>query len=238
MNKDLLFLAKPILEGLRGYHHHEAFGLEKFPKSGPVIVAANHSLASYDISLLMTAIFDETGRIPRALIDHLFFKIPGLGELMQSLGSEEGTPQNALKLLSNGEVLVLAPGGMRESLRPMQDRYKILWDRRKGFIKMSIDSGAPIVLAACPKADDLYDVMPSYVTAWVYKRFKIPLPIAKGIGLSPLPKPVQLIHCVSEPIAPPVKSDDPEVFKDQITSFHREIVDRMTDLMAEALRKS
>jgi 1-acyl-sn-glycerol-3-phosphate acyltransferase len=235
LNTDFLIRLAPFIAGIRTYHQHSARGLETLPEGG-MILAANHSLASYDIALLMAAIYEQTNRIPRALIDRLFFKVPGLGPLMEALGSREGTQENAVSMLKNGEIIVVAPGGMREALRPSREKYKIIWGRRKGFVRLAVESGVPIVLAACPAADDIYDVAPSHVTAWAYKTLKVPLFFARGLGYSPIPKPTKLTHLVSEPLYPPNKSDDPEEMARRVTEFHKHIVDRMERLMKDAVQ--
>ena len=237
MNIENLIRLAPVIAGIRAYHHHSTVGMDQLPKSG-MILAANHSLASYDMALLMADIYEQTNRIPRALIDRLFFKVPGLGSLMESLGSREGTHENAVSMLKNGEILVVAPGGMREALRPSREKYKVMWGRRKGFARLAIETGCPIVLAACPSSDDLYYIAPSYVTVWAYKTLKIPLFFAKGIGFSPIPKPVKLTHYLSEPLYPPKKSEDAEEMAEITAEFHRRVVDRMERLMAEAAEKS
>lgn len=237
MNIENLIRLAPVIAGIRAYHHHSTVGMDQLPKSG-MILAANHSLASYDMALLMADIYEQTNRIPRALIDRLFFKVPGLGSLMESLGSREGTHENAVSMLKNGEILVVAPGGMREALRPSREKYKVMWGRRRGFARLAIETACPIVLAACPSSDDLYYIAPSYVTVWAYKTLKIPLFFAKGIGFSPIPKPVKLTHYLSEPLYPPKKSEDAEEMAEITAEFHRRVVDRMERLMAEAAEKS
>ena len=237
MNTDHLLRLAPVLAGIRLYHHHSVVGIEHLPEKGPVIIAANHSLASYDIALLMAGIYENINRIPRALVDHLFFKIPGLGSLMEALGSAEGNHDNAVKILEEGNMLVLAPGGMREALRPSREKYKVIWSRRKGFVRLAVETGTPIVLAACPAADDLYDVYPSHITAWAYRAFKIPLFFAKGIGASLLPKPIPLTHYLSEPLMPPKKAKTDEEFALQVDSFHAKVVARMEKLLTESAKK-
>jgi hypothetical protein len=237
LSRDALLKIAPIISGLRVYHRHSLEGKSSVPPKGPAIFAVNHSLASYDIALLMAAIYEEVNRVPRALIDRLFFKVPGLGSLMEALGSREGTHDNAVKLLQENELLILAPGGMRESLRPSTQRHQIIWGRRKGFVKLSIESGAPIILAACPAADHLYDIAPSHITAWAYQTFKIPIPFAKGAGLSPLPKPIALTHHLSEPLHPPPMPEDKAEFATVVDDFHRRVCERMNQLMTDAVEK-
>lgn len=228
----------PLVRALRLYHRHEVRGLEKVPRTGSLIIATNHSLATYDIALLMGAVYEETQRFPRSLIDHAFYKIPYLGELMEKTGSVAGTQENARKLLHEGELLYLAPGGMREALRPSNDRYRILWERRRGFARLSFETGAPIVLAACPRSDEIYDVLENPFTKLIYNTFRLPFFLAKGVGFSPLPKPVPLLHVISEPIYPPAPKGDEHARQRQLQRYHKKLVTRMATLMEQALAES
>ena len=233
MQEELQLKLLPVTLGLRLYHRHEVHGVDNIPKSGPVIVACSHSLATYDISLLMTAVFQKNKRFPRALIDRAFYKIPGLGELMERLGCIVGSQENAHSLLDNGEILYLAPGGMQESLRSKKDRYQVLWDKRRGFAKLAIETGSPVILAACPKADDIYTVYDNTATNWFYRKFKLPFFIARGLGPTALPKPVKLDHYLSKAFFPPKMKDDPVAFKRQVYNFHRKLVREMEQMITE-----
>jgi hypothetical protein len=123
---------------------------------------------------------------------------------------------------------------MRESLRPSTERYKIYWDKRMGFAKLAIKAQVPIILAACPKADDLYDVYPNILTKLAYQHFRIPLFFARGLGISPIPRPIKLVHYISRPIVPP-KFEGDEPPPELIKKFHARIVRRMKLLMAKAI---
>ena len=237
MNKDeAIQKIIPILQTIRAYHRHSVEGMDNLPLEGRTLVVVNHSLATYDILLLMTAIYAETGRLPRPLIDRLFFKVPYAGELAQFLGSKQGSQENAEELLNQDEIITVAPGGMREALRPSTERYQIRWDRRIGFCKLAMRTKSPIVLAACPKADDLYDVYPNPITKWFYQKHKVPVFIARGLGLSPIPRPIKLTHFISEPMIPPPLPDDPDEVTKVAVDFHKKVVDRMEALIADGIR--
>lgn len=235
MNLEYLNSVYPFLKSLREYHQHEVIGMNNIPKEGRILMAVNHSLATYDIALLNCAIYEEKGRIPRALADRLFFKIPLLGELTTQFGAVEGNQKNAETLLENEELVTVAPGGMREALRPSTERYQILWEKRTGFIKLALKTRTPIIIAACPKADDLYDVYSSPFTKWAYRNFKIPLFFARGIGPTPIPRPVKLIHFLSQAIVPPEPSKDPKEFSQQVHRLHKKVVRRAQLLIGEAI---
>lgn len=235
MNQEYLEYAHSFLSGLREYHRHEVVGMEHVPEKGPVIVAVNHSLATYDIALLLCAIYDQTGRIARPLADRWFFRLPYVSELMNKMGVVEGNHKSAEKLLKEGELLSVAPGGMREALRPSDQRYQILWEKRKGFAKLALRTGAPVILAMCPKADDVFDVFPNPLTKWAYQKFRVPLILARGFGPTPIPRPVKLIHFLSDPMKPPVLSTDPVEFEKQLNQFHAKLVKKAKQLIGEAI---
>lgn len=238
INTDIVDLVEPIAKSLRLYHRHEVRGLENIPKRGKAILAVNHSLATYDIALLVHAVYHHSGRLIRPLIDRLFYKIPFLGDFMGALGCSSGNKNNALKLIEDKQLILIAPGGMREALRPHNEKYQTKWGERKGFIRTSIETQTPIILGICPMADDLYKVYPWAVTKWMYKYLKLPVFVATGVGYSPIPKPVKLTHYLSKPIKPPRMAKDPEKLAAQIERFHKKVIGISEQLMIVAMEKN
>jgi hypothetical protein len=235
--EDALRKLQPVVESFQKYHQHEVEGLKELPQKGGMLFVVNHSLATYDIILLMLAIYKETERLPRPLIDRLFFKIPLVKELVAKLGAVEGSPDVAKGLLDADEIVTVAPGGMFEALRSYKERYQIRWNKRYGFARLAMKAGKPVILAACPKADDMYQVYPSHLTSWIYQTYKIPFFIARGIGPTPIPRPVKLVHYLSEPIHPPKMPKGAKAQEAAIQKFHGHLVDRMETLMAHAVQQ-
>ena len=222
--------AKKLGDALRTYHQYSVEGLQHIPKTGPVLVVAHHSLATYDIGLLSAAIRDAQGRAPITLVDRLIFKIPMLGEFLGSIGCVEAAPEEATRLLHEGNIVIVAPGGMREALRPSDARYTTSWQERYGFARLAIDTQVPVVCAACPSADDLYDVYPSFVTNFFLKRFHLPVPLLRGIGLTVLPRAQKLVHFIAAPMAPPAPLEG-EAFAAQSRTFAQAVAARMNTLL-------
>jgi len=235
MKQEYLDFIYPFLKSLREYHQHEVVGMENVPEKGRILMAVNHSLATYDIALLGCAIYEEKGRIARPLADRLFFRLPVIGDITSQFGAVEGNQRNAESLLEHEELVTVAPGGMREALRPSSERYQILWEKRVGFVKLALKTQTPIIVASCPKADDLYDVYSSPFTKWAYRNFKIPLFFARGVGFSPIPRPIKLIHFLSQAIVPPKASEDPKEFAQQADQLHRKVMKRARLLIGEAI---
>lgn len=237
INDTLMRTLIPFAEALAVYHQHKIVGLRNLPKQGPALIVSNHSLATYDIVLLMYEIFKETGRIARPLIDRLFFKIPGLGRIMDLTGSVQGGREEARALLERGDIVCVAPGGMREALRPSTERYQIIWDRRSGFIRVALETQTPIILAACPRADDLYEVLENPITKWAYKNFKIPIFLARGLGPTPLPRPIKLTHHLSKAIKPPKLAQTEEEIQQQVAELHKRVIQEMEQMIGKAIAR-
>lgn len=226
---------RPVVQALRAYHRHRAIGLEHIPRTGPGLIVLNHSLATYDGVLFCAAMHAVCGRWPASLGDDLIFRTPLIADFARRAGVRPANPGNGQALLEAGHLVVVAPGGMREALRPTDEAHTVRWGRRKGFVRLAIQAGAPLILVACPAADDLYTVYPSKLTARLYKRFKLPLPLARGLGPTPLPRPVRLTHLVGAPIVPPpLDAADPD---GQVDRLHGTVVRRMDGLMRAAARR-
>jgi hypothetical protein len=86
-----------------------------------------------------------------------------------------------------------------------------------------------MLFAACPAADEIYKVYPSRITDRIYDRFHIPLPLARGIGPTLLPRPVQLTAYLSPLLVPPAW--DPAHEDAQIEALQGEAQRRMAELL-------
>lgn len=223
-------IARRILEPLRAYHHHTVEGLENVPTEGPAIGLINHSLATYDAFLFGMSLYEHTGRLPRGLGDDNIFVIPGLARWAWDAGIRPASHAHGERILADGDLLWIAPGGTREALRPSSERYTVRWDRRKGWARLAVRTGAPIVLSACRAADDIYTVVDNPLTALAYQHLRWPVPVAYGIGPTPVPRPVRLTHVVAPPIQPP--AFEPVREDEQVADLHADVVRRMTALLA------
>lgn len=235
MDKKKIDQASSLVDWLAIYHRHRVIGEENIPSKGKCLIAVNHSLATYDILLLNNYIYKKSGRIPRPLMDRWFFKVKWIGDLMESMGAVEGNPESARDLLLSNEIVCVAPGGMRESIRPFTERYQVMWEKRKGFAKLAFETQSPVILAACPKADDIFNIFPSKLSLEIYHKFKLPFVIGHGLGPTPIPRPVELVHFLSDQIKPPKLAATEEGRSRQLQRFHKKLIQRMNLLMNEAI---
>ncbi len=220
---------RKVLWPLYRYHRFEILGLENIPRTGAALLVVHHTLATYDGFLLGDAIFDGTGRLPRGLGDDRIFQIPGLRELALGVGIVPASPEAGERLLREGHILGVAPGGMWESLRSREERRRSRWEGRQGFVRLALRAGVPMIFGACPAADEIFTVYPSRITDRVYETAHWPLPIFRGVGPTLLPRPVKVRAFLSEPLTPPPWEPDREA--EQVDALHQAAVERMGALL-------
>ena len=220
---------KKVLRPVRRYHDHQVDGLGFIPQQGPALLVIHHSLATYDGLLFALALHEHTGRVPVALGDDMIFRTPGLKDLAWKSGIRPASPKAGYDLLKEGRLLFVSPGGMWESLRSSEEARTLRWKNRKGFCRLALRAQVPIILIACPAADDIYQVKKSRITDVMYQQFKVPVPFARGRGRTPLPRRVQLTHYVAEPVVPP--PHDPAEEDAQIEALYARASAAMADLL-------
>lgn len=215
---DIRFIAKNIfLSGLlKLYFRYQVYGFENIPSKGPAIIVMNHGILPIDGFLLGIEILMRLSRLPRGLTDHIIFNVPFLREFFISVGIVDGNRENALKILNKGGLLMVMPGGAREGIKKPEDKYKLKWEGRTGFIQVAQMSGSPIILSFCYGIDEIYQ--------WIYQKAgkkteEIGVPLLMGLGI--LPIPVRLTQVISKPIFIKEKEDIDKVQKRLIQKMYR-----------------
>lgn len=144
---------------IAGYFHATLDGREHIPASGGALIVSNHTLFALDTAALAALIIRDLGRHPRFLADRVLWKIPGLGPAITALGALPGAPAAAIELLNAGELVIVYPGGVDDSLKLTRERYQLKWKSRAGFAKVAISAGVPIVPVVAYGIDEAYSVL-------------------------------------------------------------------------------
>ena len=85
--------------------------------------------------------------------------IPGIGRYFRSMGVLPAAPDAIATALAEGRDVALWPGGEVDSLRPWTERDQANLAGRKGFVKMAIRAGVPIVPIATVGGADAMPVL-------------------------------------------------------------------------------
>ncbi len=135
--------------------------------------------------------------------------------------------------------MVCYPGGAREVLKSEAEKYRCLWERSVGFVRLALASGAPIVPFAAAGVDDTYRVLGHLRGSGdlLMGDRKYDLPVVWGVG--PLPRPVPFWFRFGQPIHPPrgVRNVDRAAVLDlhaKVWAHTQSMVDALVEEWSEA----
>lgn len=140
----------PALRALSDvYFRGEVRGLENIPAEGPVLLVGNHSGGTLiaDTFVFAQAFYDHFGaeREFHQLAHDLVFAIPGIRATLQPYGTVPASPKNMREALAKDAALLVYPGGDHESYRASWRSSEIDFAGRKGFVRLALELGVPIV---------------------------------------------------------------------------------------------
>jgi 1-acyl-sn-glycerol-3-phosphate acyltransferase len=139
----------PLMRATFGnYFRGEVRGLENIPEDGPSLLVGNHSggLMIADTFVLANEFYEYFGPRRRfhQLAHNLAAQNPALG-LIRRWGTVVASHDNARKAFAKGAPVLVYPGGDFETFRPTWHGDKIEFGGRKGFVRLALNEGVPIV---------------------------------------------------------------------------------------------
>jgi 1-acyl-sn-glycerol-3-phosphate acyltransferase len=141
----------------RRYFRTEVHGIEHVP-AGRVLLVANHSgQVPIDASVLAATMFmdAEPPRVVRAMVEKWAVSLPFVSLFFSRVGQVVGVPENAARLLAQGEALLVFPEGARGISKTFDKRYK-LSEFGLGFMRLAIETDTPVVPVAVVGAEEQY----------------------------------------------------------------------------------
>ena len=141
----------------RKYFRTEVNGIRSVP-TGRVLFVANHSgQVPIDGALIAAALFmdSEPPRLVRAMVEKWALSLPFVSLFFARVGQVAGVPENATRLLAQGEALLVFPEGVRGISKTFDQRYK-LTEFGLGFMRLAIETDTPIVPVAVVGGEEQY----------------------------------------------------------------------------------
>lgn len=124
-------------------------GLEHIPADGPVLLVGNHSGGTIiaDTFAFAYAFYEHFGPERRfhQLAHDLAVGLPGISALIRRYGTVAASHRNAERALESGAAVLVYPGGDHETYRPSWRSGEIDFGDRRGFIRLALSQGVPIV---------------------------------------------------------------------------------------------
>ncbi len=139
----------PLMRLMSRYFDGEVRGLDNIPREGGALLVGNHSGGTItpDTTVLISAFYDAFGadrRLTLLALDALF-GIPRFNTLCRKLGLVPASGDNAARALEEGSPVLVYPGGADEAFRPWRERNRVDLRGRKGFVRLALSTGVPVV---------------------------------------------------------------------------------------------
>lgn len=213
----------PLFDARTGLYPARVAGWQHLPDPGALVIA-NHSGGTIipDVWGLMAAWYRHHGtdRPLHGLAHEMVFSTQSTGRFFAQRGILRATRTMARSILSDyrRDLLVL-PGGDLDTWRPFSERWNVDFHGRKGYAKVALETGAPVVPVAHAGAHHTLIVLddgrklaellrlPELFRAHI---FPVHLSFPYGLGIGPLPHlppPTALRYRIApsvqpEPLAP------------------------------------
>jgi 1-acyl-sn-glycerol-3-phosphate acyltransferase len=236
----------------RYYFRLELRGVDNVPATGPVLFVGNHNgaLLPADGFFAAVAVRDRFGpeRAMYALAHDFLFYDPTLRRYALGMGALRAGHESARRVFRRGGIVLVYPGSDVETFRPWRDRGKILLGGRKGFLRLAIGAGVPIVpvvsagtheqLVILSRGDWLARALQMH--RWARTDFfPVVLSVPWGLttGFLPyLPLPAQTTLSFGAPIAwdslTPKDAEDPHV----LDAAYRRVETAMQSMLDELMK--
>jgi 1-acyl-sn-glycerol-3-phosphate acyltransferase len=215
----------------------EMEGWEHLPKS-PVLLVGIHSGApfvwdAWTVGVQWWRRFGQQRPLHGTAHDALM-ALPGVGKFFRSMGVLPAAPDSIMSALAAGRDVALWPGGEVDALRPWYERDRAILAGRKGFVKMAIRAGVPIVpIATVGGADAMPVLLKGDRLARALRldrlvRLKVfPLALSLPWGVAPaflpqLPLPAKIRTALRPPV---LVGEDPDLVDDEdyLEAKYREV---------------
>lgn len=177
------------------------------------------------------------------LVASILFYLPGVREIFLLTGYRDVSRHTMEKALRQGNSVYLIVGGEAESLlsQPGTDKVVLAGKRRKGFVRMALSSGAPLVPCYMFRNTDTFNtsrfMMP--FRKWLSKRFQICLPIFWGRWFSPTPLNVRMTVAFGPPVPLPAgytiprHAHSPAVPHEVVDAYHEAYIAALHQLFEQ-----
>lgn len=196
LDQEFVDVVRPLFDFLyRKYFRVETSGIENIPETGRALLVSNHSgQIPWDGSMIASAVLNDhpSGRLIRALFASWFTQMPVLSAVLVKLGQTLANEENGIRLLEQGEIVLVFPEGIKGISKLYKDRYKLARFGRGGFVRMALKTSTPIIPVSVVGAEETYITFRQ--TRFISKLIGYPfLPISLRwpwlglLGLVPLP---------------------------------------------------
>ena len=231
------------------YFRAEVRGWENVPQS-PCLFVGNHNCGAVTNPEAWIFgshfVLQNRSHLPLKALSHdLILKIPGIRAIASRLGCIPAHLEIGVNALKSGHPVLVYPGGGWESCRPSQERDRIDFKGRSGFVRLARIAGAPIVPIVAAGAHDGWHVWTRgdrIARLLRLDRLRIDVfPIGMGLPFGlvigpifpflPLPRKI-ILH-----ILPPISVSESVKSEDDERRLAKHVVEKMQSSLDELVKE-
>lgn len=219
-------------------------GLEHVPP-GPCLYVGNHSggLATPDTFVLGVAAYRRHGisAMPYGLAHGVALQLEPLQRLIVPLGAVRASHDTASRVFAAGGKVLVYPGGDLDAFRSFRRRDEIEFGPRRGYIRLALREGVPIVPIVGSGGHETFVVLSE--GKWLARLlrfdrilrakvapviFSVPWGITVGLPLPQLPLPVRIWVEVLPPVHFERTGSEAAEDADYVEQCHRSVHGQMS----------
>ncbi|GAB4587140.1 lysophospholipid acyltransferase family protein [Nocardia sp. IFM 10818] len=230
----------PLARAYTNYFTPTVTGVENVPAAGPALIIGNHSSIYWapEVWITFMAMMERRPDEPTHGVAHeILLRAPLLGDSLKQFGVIPASQDAATQGLKDGGAVMVYPGGDWEACRPWTDRGKIDFAGRKGFIRLALKLGVPVIPAVANGGhDSIFILSRGERTAKLLQLDKLvrakvfPYTVGLPFGVAPILPQIPLPAHVSVSFLPALtwstEPGDPED-ADLVDSYYEQTVTTM-----------
>ncbi|WP_183093249.1 lysophospholipid acyltransferase family protein [Nocardioides stalactiti] len=187
-------------------------GMDHLPETGSALLVGNHTMyGMLDALVLAEHVQRRHGRVIRVLAEDVHYTVPGHRDVLTRWGAVRASRENCRTMLGHDELVMVFPGGAREVTKRKGEKYQLMWKGRTGFARMAVEAGCPIIPVSSIGVEDSFDIvldadslalrpLRRFLESRGFRWSELALPIARGVGPTPIPRPERYYFRLGAPI--------------------------------------
>lgn len=148
-------------------------GMDRVPE-GPCLFVGNHSGAGVIELLCMLPAWHARHGEERpvwALANKVSLAYPVIGNWLRTVGGVPASYEHGREMLARGRDVMVFPGGDIDSFRPFYQHRKVIFGKRRGYVRLALEMGVPVVPVATIGAHYTYLMAPG--NAWLADKLSL-----------------------------------------------------------------
>lgn len=212
----------------RLYFRAEVQGLEHLPEGRMLLIANHAGQVPVDGLVIGAAMMLDADppRFPRSMVEKWSAQLPFVSVLFPRMGQVVGSPENARRLLQQGECLLVFPEGARGISKTFEHRYQLV-NFGLGFMRLALETDTPIVPVSVIGSEEQFPSIANIKP--LAKLFGMPaFPLIPQLFLGlPLPLPVKYRLQFGKPLRFEGDPDDDDAVIEEKVAVVRQTIQSM-----------